>query len=76
MTKIAKPQPGMFKPFSGAYISLADDNIELTELKTEFEKMKAFLLSIPADKLEYRYAEGQVDAERNACTHDRYRANF
>ena len=59
MMKIAKPQTGMFKPFSGAYISLVDDNISVEDLSTEFEKMKSFFMSIPERKWEYRYAEGK-----------------
>ncbi len=57
MQTILKPEPGQYKPFSGAYISLVDDNIEVAALQTEFEKMKLFLLSIPENKWEYRYAE-------------------
>lgn len=59
MTTIAKPQPGMFKPFSGAYISLVNDNIEISALQKEWKEMKEFLLSIPNEKWEYRYAEGK-----------------
>ena len=59
MTTIAKPQPGEYKPFSGAYIGLVADNIQLSLLQTEFENMKLFLLSIPEEKLLYRYAEGK-----------------
>lgn len=59
MQTIAKPQPGMYKPFSGAYISLVDDNIEVSALQTEWDKMKSFLLSIPEEKRSYSYAEGK-----------------
>ena len=59
MLTIAKPQPGMYKPFSGTYISLVKDNVEVTALQAGFDTMRDFLLSIPKDKLEYRYAEGK-----------------
>ena len=59
MTAIAKPQPGMFKPFSAAYIGLVDDNISIDALPSEFDDMKSFLLSIPEEKWSYRYAEGK-----------------
>ena len=59
MTAIAKPQPGMFKPFSAAYISLVDDHISVDALQTEFDDLKSFLLSIPEEKWNYRYAEGK-----------------
>lgn len=42
MITIAKPKPGMFKPFSAAYISLVDDNITIDALQSEFEDLKAF----------------------------------
>ncbi len=57
MTTIAKPRAGMFKPFSGAYINLVQDNISVDELHTAWITMKVFLLSLPKDKWEYRYAE-------------------
>ena len=57
MTVIAKPQLGMYKPFSGAYISLAEDNTQVSALETERANMNNFILSIPEQKLEYRYAE-------------------
>lgn len=59
MTAISKPQPGMFKPFSAAYINLVDDNITVDALPAEFDDMKSFLLSIPEEKWNYRYAEGK-----------------
>ena len=56
---IVKPQQGQFKPFSGAYISLVPDNIEVSALQSQLEEMKAFLSSIPAEKWNFRYAEGK-----------------
>ena len=74
MTTIAKPQPGMFRPFSGAYISLVNDDVTIDALQTEFESLTSFLLSVPKEKWNYRYAEGKwtlkemllhmIDAER------------
>ena len=57
MKAIDKPQIGMYKPFSGAYINLVEDSIDVYTLQTEWKKMKAFLLSLPQEKWEYRYAE-------------------
>lgn len=59
MQQIAKPQPGMYRPYSGVYINLVEDNRDVTELQTGFDSMKDFLLSIPEEKLDYRYAEGK-----------------
>ena len=57
MKTIAKPLTGMYKPFSGAYISLVEDNIDVSALLTEWENMKVFLLSLPPEKWNYKYAE-------------------
>lgn len=59
MQTISKPQQGQYKPFSGAYISLVEDNISTENLQTEWDNMKAFLLSIPKEKWNYKYAEGK-----------------
>ena len=59
MATIAKPQPGMYKPFSGAYISLVEDNQDTSALQTEWTALNNFLSSLPEEKLEYRYAEGK-----------------
>ena len=59
MITISKPQTGMYKPFSGSYINLVNDNISVADLQNEFDKMKAFLLSIPKEKWQYQYAEGK-----------------
>lgn len=57
MTIIAKPKTGMYKPFSGTYINLVEDNIEVSALQTEWEEMKVFFLSLPQEKWNYRYAK-------------------
>lgn len=75
MKKIKKPQPGEYNSYYDAYITLSpDDNAPLKHLKSNFKELKRLILSLPKDKLMYRYALGKwtikeilvhlMDAER------------
>ena len=58
MKKIEKPKNGEFPPYAIMYISLLpDDGLLLKHLKENFDKTKEFILSIPEEKLTYRYAK-------------------
>jgi uncharacterized damage-inducible protein DinB len=58
MKKIQKPKDGEFAPYAIAYIDqFPDDGNILKLLKEQMKKTKEFFLSIPEEKLTYRYAE-------------------
>jgi len=58
MEKIEKPKDGEFPAYAGMYIRLLpDDGLVLKYLKENFEKTRALVLSLPAEKLLYRYAK-------------------
>jgi uncharacterized damage-inducible protein DinB len=60
MKKIAKPKEGEFPPYAIMYITLLpDDGRVLEHLKDQFESTKVLVLSLPEEKLNYRYAEGK-----------------
>lgn len=60
MKKIEKPQAGEFPPYAMMYIGLLpDDGLILKQLKDNFQTTKDFVLSLPEEKLAYRYAEGK-----------------
>ena len=51
---------GEFNPYAMMYIKLLpDDGLVLKHLKANFKKVKEFVLSLPNDKLNYRYAENK-----------------
>lgn len=55
--KIEKPKDGEYPPYAVMYIKLLpDDGLLLKHLKDNFEKVKEFILSLPEEKLLYRYA--------------------
>ncbi|MFZ1082033.1 MAG: DinB family protein [Candidatus Kryptoniota bacterium] len=57
MRIISKPQPGEYDPYAIMYIKLLpDDGLVLKHLQENGEAIKEFFLSIPKEKLEYRYA--------------------
>jgi uncharacterized damage-inducible protein DinB len=55
--KIEKPKDGEFPSYATMYIKLLpDDGLLLKHLKENFDKTKEFILSLPKEKLIYRYA--------------------
>lgn len=75
MQAIQKPERGEYQTANYNYISLIKEpSFKLYKLKINFEELRAFILSIPKDKLEYRYREDKwtikeilvhvIDAER------------
>lgn len=78
MKKIQKPKEGEFSPYAIKYIDLApDDGAVLKQLKAQIKITKDFILSLPEEKFEYRYAENKwtikelllhvIDTERIFC---------
>ena len=60
MKRIQKPIGGEYNPYAIMYIKLLpDDGLVLKHLKENFKKIKAFIQSLPSDKLTYRYAENK-----------------
>src|SRR5829696_3483115 len=60
MKRIEKPAPGEYAPYAIMYIGLLpDDGFVLKYLKDNLEATKEFILSLPEDRLTYRYAEGK-----------------
>jgi len=57
MKIIEKPEAGEFAPYASMYIDLLpDDGLVLKHLEENFKAVKKFILSLPAEKLLYRYA--------------------
>jgi uncharacterized damage-inducible protein DinB len=60
MRSIAKPQEGEFPPYANMYIRLMpDDGLLLKHLRDNFIAMKQLILSLPEEKMNYRYAENK-----------------
>jgi uncharacterized damage-inducible protein DinB len=60
MKKIEKPREGEYAPYAIMYIGLLpDDGWVLKHLQDNLQATKSFILSLPAEKLAYRYAEGK-----------------
>ncbi len=60
MKKIEKPKEGEYAPYTIMYIGLLpDDGLVLQHLQDNLQATKNFILSLPAEKLAYRYAEGK-----------------
>src|SRR5579871_59118 len=60
MKKIDKPKEDEFAPYYGQYINMApDDGTVLEHLKNDAKIVTDFMLSLPEEKLNYRYAEGK-----------------
>ncbi|HXL56922.1 MAG TPA: DinB family protein [Chitinophagaceae bacterium] len=58
MLKIQKPKEDEYNPYAIMYIKLLpDDGLIIKHLKYNFKTTKDFILSIPKEKLQYRYAE-------------------
>lgn len=60
MKLIEKPKKGEYPPYAKMYIKLVPgDGMILQHLKNNFRAIKNFILSLPAQKLIYKYAEGK-----------------
>lgn len=60
MRKIEKPAAGEYAPYTIIYIGLLpDDGLILKHLADNFRATKEFVLSLPAELLTRRYAEGK-----------------
>jgi uncharacterized damage-inducible protein DinB len=60
MRRIEKPNENEFAPYAIQYIGLLpDDGLVLEHLQQNLETTRAFLRSLPEDKLLYRYAAGK-----------------
>jgi len=60
MKLIEKPLPDEYAPYAIMYIGLLpDDGLVLKYLKDHLKTTKDLILSLPAEKLMYRYAEGK-----------------
>jgi hypothetical protein len=57
---IAKPAEGEYAPYAPAYINLVpNDGLVLQQLTENFNTVKNLILSLPPEKLLYRYADGK-----------------
>ncbi|HRV95272.1 MAG TPA: DinB family protein [Anaerolineae bacterium] len=60
MTLIPKPQEGEYAPYTIMYIGLLpDDGQVLAHLQDNLQTMLSFIRSFPAERLTYRWAEGE-----------------
>src|SRR6516225_4273390 len=60
MKKIEKPPEGEYAPYAIMYIGLLpDDGLVLKHLRNNFKSTKELILSLPEEKLLYRYAPGK-----------------
>jgi uncharacterized damage-inducible protein DinB len=60
MRKIEKPIEGEYAPYTLMYIGLLpDDGLVLKYLEENLKATKDFILSLPEEKLLYRYADGK-----------------
>jgi len=60
MRLVSKPAPDEYPPYAEMYIKLLpDDGLILDHLAQNFESAKKLILSLPAEKLLYRYAENK-----------------
>ena len=60
MRTIKKPSPGEYPEYASMYIDLLpDDGLVLKHLEDNFNAIKEFILSLPKEKLLYRYAPGK-----------------
>ena len=60
MKRIEKPGEGEYAPYAIMYIGLLpDDGLVLTHLRDNYRSTRDLVLSLPEDKLMYRYADGK-----------------
>ncbi len=58
--KIEKPKEGEYTPYTINYISLVpEDGLVLQHLQENLKATTELILSLPEEKLSYRYAEGK-----------------
>jgi len=58
--KIEKPGEGEYAPYAIRYIGLLpDDGLVLRHMEENLEATREFILSLPEERLAYRYAEGK-----------------
>jgi uncharacterized damage-inducible protein DinB len=58
--KIEKPGEGEYAPYAIRYIGLLpDDGLVLRHMEENLEATREFILSLPGERLTYRYAEGK-----------------
>jgi uncharacterized damage-inducible protein DinB len=60
MRRIEKPKEGEYAPYTIMYIGLLpDDGLVLKHLQDNMKATRDFMLSLPEEKLAFRYAEGK-----------------
>ncbi|HEX8149898.1 MAG TPA: DinB family protein [Pyrinomonadaceae bacterium] len=60
MRRIEKPKEGEYPPYAVVYVGLLpDDGLVLRHMRENLKATTAFMLSLPEEKLTYRYAEGK-----------------
>jgi uncharacterized damage-inducible protein DinB len=60
MRIIGKPEAGEYAPYAERYIGLLpDDGLVLKHLRDNLKTTTEFILALPEDKLNFRYAEGK-----------------
>lgn len=60
MKKIDKPVEGEYAPYTMMYIGLLpDDGLVLKHLEDNLKATRDFILSLPEEKLSFRYADGK-----------------
>jgi uncharacterized damage-inducible protein DinB len=60
MRRITKPLEGEYPPYADIYIGLVPgDGLVLKHLNESLKATRAFILSLPREKLDARYAEGK-----------------
>lgn len=57
MLQVTKPKEGQYKPAMSFYIDLVNDDFQLYKLKINYEEFRSFIMSLPKERLEYRYRE-------------------
>jgi uncharacterized damage-inducible protein DinB len=56
---LPRPRPDEYNPYYGRYIAMVPDGDIVETLTREMETTQALLASVPADKEEFRYADGK-----------------
>src|SRR3954454_12015253 len=60
MKRIEKPEEGEYAPYTIMYIGLLpDDGLVLKHLEDSLKATTALILSLPEERLKYRYADGK-----------------
>lgn len=57
---ISRPQPGEYAPYAATYVDQTpSDPISLAQFQLNYEALEVFFRSLPAERLDYRYAPGK-----------------